>query len=336
MKYAILSKGDNAMNVMYSCDNNYLRHAAASITSLLENNKTENINIFLITNNIEESLQQKIKKLVNKYKQNIEFIDINLICSKLKTNDNFPISGYARLFVSQYITVDKILYLDCDTIVLDSIKSLYDTDISNYYVAGIQDNPAKHLVDIIGMTENDRYLNSGVLLINLQKWREDNLEIQFNEFIERFNGKVPHHDQGIINGVCKNKILVLNPKYNCMSQLFQHTASEIKRLFNIKNYYTQSELDDALKNPVIVHYIAKFFGRPWIKECTHPYLNEYIKYLKLSGFYQEPIEKKEDIGLKIRKFIYQKTPFLIYYNFEKLLDIKRRYKFNKEYKSINK
>jgi len=324
------------INVMYSCDQNYLCHAAASIVSLLENNKKENIKIFLICNDLNPESMDKLEKLVSSYHQEIVFLDIQLVCEDVKKNDNFPLSGYARLFIDQIVDVDKILYLDCDTIVLNSITELYHTNIENYYVAGVQDAPAKILSDIIGMDENDRYINSGILLINLKKWKEDKLRSRYIEFIEQYDGKVPHHDQGIVNGVCKNKIKILSPKYNFMPQFFLYTSEQAKRLFNIKKYYTQKEIDSSKKSPVVIHFIAKFFGRPWEADCTHPYKNEYLNYLKMSGFYKEPVVVKRDIGLQLRKFFYYKMPYSFYYFLEKLLDVKREKHLLKNYKNVVK
>lgn len=322
----ILDKGGSVINIIYSCDKNYLRHAAASITSLLENNSKEQIKIYLISNKLDKNSKKRITNLVEKYNQQINILDIDRICSKLNKSDDFPISGYARLFLQSFIEADKALYLDCDTIVLDSISELYNTNIENYYVAGVQDNPAKYMVEIIGMDSNDRYINSGVLLLNLKAWRRDNLEQQFIEFIKKYHGKVPHHDQGIINGVCRGKILILSPKYNLMSQFYLHTEKQIKKLFNIKIYYTQSEINTSKENPVIIHYIAKFFGRPWETDCTHPYSQKYNYYLKKSGFYQETVTPKKDTGLMIRKAVYNNFPFSVYFMFEKILDIKRKHK----------
>ena len=77
---------------------------------------------------------------------------------------------------------------------------------------------------VVGLKYNDRYINSGVILINLKKWREDNLEKKFIDFINKYNGDVPCADQGTINGVCKNKILIIHPKYNTMTPMFSFSA----------------------------------------------------------------------------------------------------------------
>lgn len=320
------------INVMYSSDSNYLRHAAASICSLLENSIDDKITIHFVSNKLSHQEKKKLSNLVNKYEQRILYYEIEEVLKGLVLNDNFPLSSYARLFIEHLIKVDKLIYLDCDTIIKRSLKEMYAINIDNYYVAGVQDEVPNYEMNIIGMNDEDRYINAGVLLINLKKWREDGIRNKFLDFVDKRDGKVQHHDQGILNGVCKGKIKIIAPKYNYMSQFFLFNSKQVKKLFKLKKFYEQNEINSSSDNIVIIHYISKFFMRPWEKGCTHPYLNDYILYLKKSGFYREVTEKKEDIGVKIRKNIYKKFPFFIYIMFENLLDVKRKSYIKKNYK----
>lgn len=102
--------------------------------------------------------------------------------------------------------------------------------MAGYCVAGVQDNPALYALEAIGMDENDRYINSGVLLINLKQWRAERIEEKIIKMIQAHNGFVLHHDQGIINGVCKGKIKILPPKFNTMSQFFFDERETNKKL----------------------------------------------------------------------------------------------------------
>lgn len=313
------------INILYSSDENYVKHAAASLISLLKNNSDfNNINIFYLENNLSKVSKEKLREIVEGYDRKIIFIDSEQLCKKMVKKDDFPLAGYARLFISQIADIDKILYLDCDTIINSSLKSLWETEIESYLLAGVQDNPALYMVEAIGMDRNDRYINSGVMLINLKKWRETNLEDRFVEFIKSYRGKVPHHDQGVINGVCKDNILILNPKYNFMPQFIMHTSKQIKKLYNIKSYYTQAELDNAVHSPVIIHFITKFYGRPWEEKCTHPMKNTYINNLKDTSFEVELDNGKQDLKIKLRKFVFKNTPFIIFYLCERTLDFKRK------------
>ena len=74
------------------------------------------------------------------------------------------------------INLDKIIYLDCDSIIADSLEDLDNIDISDYYIAGVQDTVTNFFKTSIGLNKDDRYINAGMLVINLKKWREDKIE----------------------------------------------------------------------------------------------------------------------------------------------------------------
>ena len=149
-------------------------------------------------------------------------------------------------------------------------------------------------------------------------------------FFNQYSGKVPHHDQGVVNGIFENKY-ILEPKYNFMSQFYIYRASELAKIYNIKNYYSQDEIDDGKSNPVIVHFLNKFYGRPWGLECAHPCLRIYNEYLKKYGIDLEKKNLKKSKKVKIRELLYKKCPFVIYLMYERLMDLKRYYVFKKEY-----
>lgn len=328
------------MNVLYSTDENYVRHAGVSILSLLHHNRNfKEIIIYIIENNLTDESKEKLFSIAEKYKNSkIVFISFEALCKRLKVGENSGLapSGYARLFISVLDNVDKILYLDCDTVVNRPLEKLWMTSVEKYYLGGVQDNPAKYMVCAIGMDCNDRYINSGVLLINLKKWRESGVEQKFIDFIAKYRGEVPHHDQGIINGVCRGKILILEPKYNMMPQFLEFKERQIKQLFHIKKYYTQNELDEAGQNPFIIHYISKFYDRPWFEGCTHPMKNMYQKFLEKSPWDASLYPSKVNVGVKIRKFIFRHMPVSFYIFFEHFLNIKRQIHFKNKYKFLRR
>lgn len=326
------------LSVLYTSDENYARHAGASLYSLLANNKSfDNIHCYFVENNISDNSREHLREIIKNFNNAvIEFISFDSIRDKLKLNDTsgYAEIGYARLLISDRIPADRLLYLDCDTIVNSSVKDLWKLDMQGCYVAGVQDNPALYNVRIIGMSDSDRYINGGVLLINLKKWREGDLEGKLAEMLQKYHGFVPHHDQGIINGICRGHIKILPPKYNCMTQFFIYRSNQIKKLFHIKNYYSQPELNDATANPVIVHYIAKFYDRPWFEGCIHPKRHKYMEAVKQTGWDVQLLPSNMKKGIKMRFWAFQHLPFFVYTLIEWTFDIKRRRPLKKKYKFL--
>lgn len=317
------------INIMYTSNNGYAYQLISSIHSLLKNNKTfEEIYCYIVDDNIEAQNKKKIIAFQEKHPCfTVNFIDFRNIEYKLnglKDSTGYKKIGYARLLISDLINEKKLLYLDCDTIINGDLLELWNTNLDEYYFAAVQDNPALYAVTAIGMTDVDRYINAGVMLINITKWKEDNIENKCLLMIRQYNGFVQHHDQGIINGVCREQIKIIQPKFNCMSQFFSYNAKQIKQLYNMKNYYTQKQLDEAIEAPIIIHYISKFYDRPWNEGCNHPFKELYYQNVIEAGLELNFAPSGLKYKVKIRRFILQKCPFFVYYIFEKFLDVKRK------------
>lgn len=297
--------------VAYSSDDNYAQHVGISMLSLFENNKKYNeIVVFIIDNNIGLENKKKIFKIGEQYKRKIKFIDFDKFRNKLNLDigNSISISLYCRLMLASMIgnEFDKVIYFDSDSVILESLDELWNLNLDDYYVAGVLDTVAKGAKLKIGLKEKDNYVNSGMLLINLKRWRKDNIEEKFLDFIKEHNGNVYHHDQGVINGVLNKKILIINPKYNCNSNFYIFKVEEIKDIYMINDYYSQQEVNEAIDNPIFLHYTPGFFNRPWMNNCKHPLKKEYIKYKELSPW------KQSDLFTDNRKWKIKFLVFLYY------------------------
>ena len=176
---------------------------------------------------------------------------------------------------------------------------------------GVQDTVNPYFVKAIGLSSDDRYINcGGVILIDLNKWREDKQEETFVNYVSEWNGNPPFVDQGTINKLCKTGILP--PSYNVINPMFMYTVEQIKDLFRINNYYSQEEIDDAKNNPVIIHYTGELYNRPWCYECTHPLKDVYLHYLEMSPWKGNLYNNSLSRNCKIQKFVYEKCPYYVY------------------------
>lgn len=321
------------MNVLYSSDENYAKLSMISIASLLENNQDiENICIYYIDAGLSEETKHKLAGIINKFKRTIHFLSSNSIDVSFIAKTGYSIAGYYRLLISNLIDVDKILYLDCDTIVLNSLDALWNIDISDVPLAGVRDTVQNYLATSIGMVDNSDYVNAGIMLLNLDYWRTYDCEQSIKSFFDSCNGKVPHHDQGIINGVFQGKIKIIDPIYNVMSQYFLFSKKQLVSLYKINNFYSDSVIEQSIKNPVIIHFLNKFYGRPWELNCEHPYT---YKFDEINNKYGIGLVKKGSSltnRIKVRKFLYNHTPFYIYLFYERIMDIKRKRVFFLNYK----
>ncbi|MDR4983681.1 glycosyltransferase family 8 protein [Bacillus cereus] len=305
------------LNVVYSADDNYAQHVGVSMLSLFQNNEHfTTINIYLIENSLSSHNKNKLKLICRQYNRNIQFMDFKELSEKMKLNigNSISINAYARLFLTSLIKepMDKVIYLDCDSVINSSLSDLWNIDINDHYVAGVCDTVSENTKLSVNMDINDLYINSGMLLINLKRWRNENIEKKFIEFINLYDGRVFHHDQGAINGVLKGEILFLHPKYNAMTPFFTMSRNEIMNYYGIKNYYSEVELREAMDAPVFIHYTPAFVNRPWVKGCKHPLTGLYKKYLEMTPWKgSKQWKDRRRKGERFVAFLYNRLPFNI-------------------------
>lgn len=312
-----------SLNIAYSSDDNYAQHLGVSMLSLFENNKKfKSITVYIIENNISNINKSKLIDIAKQYNRKIVFIDFKNYEKELNLNmeSYISISSYARLFLSEIINDDKVIYLDCDSIVNNSLEELWNLDISEYYVAGVEDTVGEHTKKKIGLNIDDKYINAGMLLINLKKWREENIKAKFIDFINYYNGNVFHHDQGTINGVMRGKILILHPKYNLMTIFITMSIDEIMKYYKLNKYYSEDIINEAKIDSVFIHYTPAFVNRPWVKGSKHPFKRLYEEYLEKSPWKGEPkcIDNRSK-GEKFIAFLFNNLPFDIVNSICKLI-----------------
>lgn len=279
------------MNVVFASSNEYVPFLLIALTSFLEHNENEfdSINVFILDNKITDKNKKKILDLTNNFSCNISFIELNIFdninidLSPVELKSTVSLMTYARLFISSILpnNVKKILYLDCDAIILGSFKDLWNLNLEDNYCAAVLEPGANEcLKRTFWIYDVESYINGGLLLINLEKWREDNVEKKFLDFLLEHQGKFFVADQGVINHVFNTKIKIIEPKYNLLLY-FQFCDYEIAKMCcGIETeYYSKEIVDDSRKNPVFVHFAGEGYMLPWHNKY-HKYNPDFVRYAK--------------------------------------------------------
>lgn len=286
------------LNVVYSSDNNYAQHMGASIYSLLKNNqKFIKVCVFVISNGISDENCANLRKIVSLFKNaELTFVLFDEWKKQLKLNMEWDISvsSYARLFIGSMLSkeVNRILYLDCDMIICGSLNKLWNRDLDGMVLGAVQDSVNTDTKSAVGLRAEDPYFNAGMLMIDLDEWRKQKIENKCMDFLEQHEGKVIHHDQGILNGVLKNNWLRVPIVYNMMTIHYIYNQIQIKQYFRDQSeFYSEETVINGKKNPIILHYTPSFTTRPWVQGCCHP----------LKQLYWESLDKTPWCGAKEQK-----------------------------------
>ena len=303
------------MNILFSSDYNYARHLGGAIYSILCHNEMEKIHFFVINNRISEANIEKIEQLIKGYENaEISFVPFDKFERQLHLNLAWPISlsSYARLFVGEMLPadVDRVLYLDCDMLVNANLSNLWNTEMGEYVLGAVQDQVSESVKLAIGLSLSDQYFNAGMLLIDLGKWREAKMGEECLQFIASHNGKVLHHDQGVLNGVLSHLWYRLPLKYNVMTIHYMMSQSGIKKFYGDEaSFYDKDEMTLAKREPVILHYTPSFTTHPWEQHCKHPLQFYYNEALKMTPWKDYPLEKEKNPWyVKIINFYYRNSP----------------------------
>ena len=257
------------INICFSSDNNYAQHLAVTLVSILENKSPDDeIFVYVLDGGILEENKNKILNLKNKYDFKIKFLPIDS-----NWHEKFPrgkknhvtLATYYRLLLPELCPeVDKLLYLDVDLIVKSSLRELFATDIKDNYFAAVEDSLEELHCKRLGITT---YCNAGVLLLNLKKWREDNLTEKIFDWMRNNSDIIRLHDQDVVNCVCRDNILKIDKIWNCQTSKYTYSKDFVKNI---------------LPKAKIIHYVGEY--KPWQPNIRQISKQEYFKYLRLTDY----------------------------------------------------
>lgn len=283
------------MNIVYSSNDNYARHLAASMVSVLENNsEEERIDVYILNIGLSADNISILRGLAEKYNREIHVVDLSDIKKRFNGEDvpvrSFSIETFARLFIAEVLpeTEERALWIDCDTITVGSIHDLYYCNMGENAAAAVADQPNFGIQMLCEDADipYEIYFNAGVLLANLTVWREEKLAEKFVEFFLGTEETVTFLDQAVLNHVLYNRIHKLPLKFGVVTPTLFLPYSKMLGKWG-SPIYSESEYKSAKKNPVIIHY-TNF--RPWKKWCLHPLKKYYRRYVKLTPYKDVPLE----------------------------------------------
>lgn len=277
-------------HIVYSSDDKFAEILGVSLVSLYENSQDmDDIIIYILDSGITEDNKKKIESISMKYRRKTPvWILAKNICEELSMDvrvDRGSLSQYTRLFVSSDLpeNLDRVLYLDCDIIVNQSISELWNLDLQGKTVAALMDAFSQYYRGNINLKPNDIMFNSGVMLIDLRRWKKQKVEQRLLEFIVRKNGIIQQGDQGALNAVLSQDVYCFEPRFNSVTIFYDFSYNEMLIYRNPPIFYSKEEVKMSTENPSIIHFTTSFLSkRPWMSGCKHRYVDIWIKFKNMS------------------------------------------------------
>jgi lipopolysaccharide biosynthesis glycosyltransferase len=267
-------KVDNeVITIVTVCDNQYCVMLAALLKSLEINsaNALHTICVYIIDDGISAKNLNKLRKSIGEGLI-LKFIQINQVIADRTSlpldSSSFPLNVYVRLFIPHFlpVTVHKVIYLDVDMITLTDISGLWMTPLNDFIIAAVKDRSGVigstwggiTNYEMLGLDPNAPYFNSGLLLIDIDKWRKTNLTTDVLTCITNNKIYANFPDQYGLNVVFANNWLQLDEKWNS---------------------YATGEIND----PYIIHFIGR---KPIFKSYNYnlAYRDKFFEFLNLTTF----------------------------------------------------
>ena len=243
--------------IFYACDGNFVKYTMVSLASMMENASKDRIyNIHVLHTDIPEEMKSKMLEMENEQFK-ISFVNVmsylERLSSKLPIRHYYTKTTYYRLFIAEmFPEYEKAVYIDSDTVVLGDISRLYDTDLSDNYVAACHEQVMKQM-DVYGTYVEEvldisrhSFFNAGLIVINCDMWRKCELLSKFSALLSEYNFIVTQ-DEDYLNVLCKDRVFWLDGRWNTeLTEGIEHSY--------------------APEDAYILHYIMT--NKPWhYKNC---------------------------------------------------------------------
>lgn len=253
--------------IFFATDDNYAPYLVVALQSIVDNSSADNqYNIYIMATTLSVYNVAQLNKF-NRDNFTVEYIDVT---SKLDSmgdilhlRDYYTNTTYYRLFIPSIASeYDKVLYLDCDIIVRRDIANLYNHDIGDNLVGAIVEDVMNNY-DVFGTyvekalgINRKLYFNAGILVMNLDAMRKENLEQQFVDLIKAFKFEVTQ-DEDYLNVLCKGRITWIEQGWNIAPIPGTELPEELVHLIHYKLAFKPWNYNDIIYQQYFWHYCQK-------------------------------------------------------------------------------
>lgn len=260
------------MHIAIGFDANYLRPFYALLASILINHKPGEVVIHAIASGIESGVLKQITEKIRQSGNQVIFYSVDgESLSKFVTNGTWTKAVYYRLYFPLLVGEDvkRLIYLDSDTLVLRNLIQLNELPLRGFPVAATIDNYVS-TQPLIGITEKDQYFNSGVLVMDVASWRQQQVSEHAFEYLVKYPERIKFVDQCALNAILHRSWKRMDERYNFLYSYVPPAVSG-------------RDLQQIVLDISIVHFTLQ---RPWHMLCTNRLRHYYFKYYKASDLAQ--------------------------------------------------
>lgn len=292
-----------SMTVVYACDERYAPFAAISAVSVLRNNPAARI--VLLGCGLPTESRELVRSRVESNGGGFLYCDASDQIDRLARSGVSRYVSYAvysRLFVADLLLEDgRILYLDCDTLVDGSLEELFHVEMHGKPLALSGDCIPQAYKRFVRIPAGKPYYNSGVMLMDLTRWRSCGCTKLLLEELAAPAGPNPLGDQDVIVRCLSGLTEPLSPKWNFLSQYFLISYRGLCRIVGGADMlpFSQADYEEARNQAIVYHFSGNTIGRPWYSYSRHPIREKYKAVAKKAGL-ADAVEQQGTLSVAYR------------------------------------
>lgn len=264
------------MHIVISFDDAYMEQAVTSIYSLTKNSRhSEKMSFHVIHDN---RLGEHNISNIEKTFPNLSFSFYNVESDPLlevfpKNRAHISKNTYYRLIMQDFLPADveRLIYLDLDTVICDDITQLWNTDLGDKIIAGCPDEGGlTQSRKLFGRLHNRTYINAGIFIFEIKKAKEKykNLRFLYMESFSKNMKNITLQDQDILNISFKDDIYLIPLRWNVGTRIYGNNEIDCA--------YSAAEEKAAAEDPALIHFTGE--EKPWKDGSNHPLKMIYFLY----------------------------------------------------------
>ncbi len=246
------------INILFCVDESFWQHVSVATAALLIHNPNNTFRIVIATaGEINEKLSGEIRAFVERMGNGtVEVTQYKALEYRdLPTHSRLTFAAYLRMFMTEFLdpAIERLIYLDSDVLVVSDIGELWTRPLGDAYLGAALEPYDRSQREPLGFGPNDPYFNSGVMLVNVAKWRSENALPRLIDFARANPEKLPSLDQDVINSVFRGRIFNIGYEWNWQALFVRFLPSEL----NMSN----EEYARLKQSPRLIHYTSAY--KPW-------------------------------------------------------------------------
>lgn len=268
------------ISIVSSTNENFAPHLATLLCSLLDKNDSH-FHFYIIDDGLSLRSKLLLNRTISPYNDAvISYISVDTtLFENMVESNRIPQSAYYRIAIPNLITnpdIDRIIYLDCDMLVMDSIEELWEMDLGEHLLGAVEDAGFHHRLEKMMIPfQSSCYFNSGLMVLDLAKWRKEHISEKVLQFAHDFPEKLKFHDQDALNAILHDRWTQLHPKWNAQTYMMMKEKVHPTLLGHL-------QYREARKRPCIIHFCGH--EKPWMGVSRHPFAAAYHRYRSQTAF----------------------------------------------------